>query len=247
MSGERTCPSCAGRMQSRALERHVGGLIELDLCFDCHAIWFDQYESGQLAPGAVIEIFRLIHENQDKPARPLADRLNCLHCREKLVFTNDMQRSNKISYYRCAQGHGRFTTFVQFLREKNFVRTLSAPEIQELKATVKQVRCSSCGAAVDLSRDAACAHCRSPVAILDAEAVKRALADLDAKSRGRMNPDAARAAEVMVPARIAQAEAKARRFEHRPVGGLPGVLMTTYNEDANILDLVAQGIDALFD
>jgi Zn-finger nucleic acid-binding protein len=247
MTGSRACPSCAGTMQSRKLERQITGQIELDVCFDCHVIWFDQYESGQLAPGAVIELFRMIHEQNDKVARPLADRLACIHCREKLAFTNDVQRSNRISYYRCAQGHGRLTTFVQFLREKNFVRTLSVPEIQALKATVKQVRCSSCGAAVDLARDAACAHCRAPIAILDGEAVQRALADLDAKSRGRMNPDAARIAEVMVPARIAQAETRARRFEHRPIGGLPGVLTTTHNEGSNLLDLVAEGIDALFD
>ena len=232
-------------MHRHHLERQLGGQLELDLCFDCHAIWFDQYESGQLSPGAVIELFRKIHEHQDKHARQLADRLACPQCSEKLGLTHDVQRTNKISYYRCAQGHGRLTTFVQFLREKNFVRTLSPPEIQELRATVKQVRCSSCGAAVDLTRDAACAHCRSPIAILDAEAVKRTLAELDAKQQGRAS--GARVAEVLAPARLVQAEANARRFEHRPLGTLPGVLTTTHNEGSDLFDLVSEGIDALFD
>ena len=51
------------------LQRTTTGELILDICWDCHAIWFDQFESTSLAPKSVIELFRLIHEHRDKPAR----------------------------------------------------------------------------------------------------------------------------------------------------------------------------------
>ncbi len=53
----------------------VGSLhhdIELDLCFTCQGIWFDRYESAQIAPGGIIELFRLIHDRREQLRQPLA-------------------------------------------------------------------------------------------------------------------------------------------------------------------------------
>ena len=188
----RHCPGCHGAMQRRAFARKPDGQLDLDLCWDCHVIWFDHFESTALAPGAVIELFRLIHEHRDRPPRPLADVLDCPTCNLRLALTHDIQRTNRISYYRCTQRHGRLTTFFQFLNEKSFVRSLSPAEIERLKVTVKQVRCSSCGAPVDIGRDPQCSFCRSPVAVLDADAVRKTLAELDAaeKRRGFVDPQA---------------------------------------------------------
>jgi hypothetical protein len=172
-------------MEQRVFERKPHGKVELDMCFACKAIWFDQYESAQLTPGSVMELFRMIHERDDQPPRPLGDVLRCPGCRDKLALTHDFQRANRITYYRCPRADGRLSTFFQFLREKEFVRDLTRAEIERLKATVKQVRCSSCGAPVDLSRDAQCGYCRAPISILDTEAVKKTIAELDAKERGR--------------------------------------------------------------
>ena len=44
------CPSCAAAMEQRFFERKPAGKVELDFCFACHAIWFDQYESAALTP-----------------------------------------------------------------------------------------------------------------------------------------------------------------------------------------------------
>ena len=60
--------------------------------------------------------------------------------------------------------------------EKGFVRQLTATEIGELAVKVGTVRCNGCGAPVDISKDHACRHCRSPIAILDPAAVEQALA-----------------------------------------------------------------------
>jgi Zn-finger nucleic acid-binding protein len=176
-------------MQSRALERRLQGPTQIDLCFGCRGFWFDSYESSQLAPGAVIELFRAIHEGRDAPARAVAGTLHCPRCHGALVLTHDMQLNTHITYHRCAQGHGRFTSFYQFLREKRFVRELTPPEVAALKARVSQVRCSGCGAPIDLARDAACSYCHMPLAILDADTVRATLAELSEAERQRHELD----------------------------------------------------------
>jgi hypothetical protein len=193
-------------MERRAFARKAGGELELDLCFACHAIWFDQFESAQLTPGSVIDLFKLIHEHNDERARPLADSTRCPRCRERLALTHDIQRTNRISYYRCPAGHGRLTTFFQFLREKNFVRSLTAPEVAQLKANVKQIRCSACGAPVNLEKESACAYCRAPISILDGEAVKRTLEELSAAQQRVRRPD---------PVAVVDGLLEGKRFEQR--------------------------------
>ena len=241
------CPSCSGRMESRELNRKPLGAIELDLCFDCHAIWFDQMESAQLAPGSVLELFKQIHEHHGQPARPLADTLKCPKCRSRLTLTQDVQRTNRISYYRCTEGHGRLTTFLQFLREKNFVRDLSKPEILELSAKVTQVRCSGCGGPVDIKKEAACGYCRAPVAILDANAVKRTIAELDASQRHQPSAIAPPRPRVD-PDQALQAVLQGQRFQHRLNTGASPMrarsAMPTLVSDGPV-DLLTEALDFL--
>ena len=52
-------------MYSLELRRRAVGKLAVDLCFGCCLIWFDQGESAQLAPGAVIELFREIQARRD--------------------------------------------------------------------------------------------------------------------------------------------------------------------------------------
>jgi hypothetical protein len=234
------CPSCAAPMERRAFVRKPNGEVDLDLCFTCHAIWFDPFESTQLAPGSVIDLFKLIHENNDQHTRPLADSTRCPRCRERLLLTHDIQRTNKITYYRCPAGHGRLTTFFQFLREKNFVRSLTAPEVAQLKANVKQVRCSGCGAPVNLETESACAYCRAPISILDADAVKRTLDELSAAQQRARRPD---------PVAIVDGLLEGKRFENRMARierGAPTPLPIAWTFDtSDAVDLVTEALDFL--
>ncbi len=185
----RNCPGCAAAMRRQSFGRKPMGTVDIDLCFDCQAIWFDAYESSQLTPGSVLQLFREIEAQGPRPAKPLADVLRCVTCRERLSFTHDIERSNPFVYYRCPEGHGRFTTFLQFLREKEFVRSLTPLEVQKLAATVAQVRCSGCGAPVDIARDAECPYCHTPISILDADAVKRAIETLGEQEKRAQTVD----------------------------------------------------------
>lgn len=175
----RACPSCHVSMHRQRLpSRGPTGVLDLDICFDCHGIWFDPFESAQLSARAVLVLFEMIRK-QDAPARPLATTCTCPVCHHRLALTHDLERTNRITYFRCPD-HGRFTTYMQFMREKNFVRTLSPAEVNRLRAVVTQVRCSSCGGPIDLGRDAECSYCHAPIAILDADAVSHTVAELNA-------------------------------------------------------------------
>ncbi len=226
-------------MAHERLPHRMRGDLDLDICWDCHAIWFDRYESAQLAPAAVLSLFRQIHEHRERPARALNEPLQCPRCPASLVLTHDIQRSNRLRYHRCPAEHGRLTTFMQFLREKEFVRSLAPSEIDTLRATVKQVACSSCGAVVDLTRDAACGYCRAPLAILDAESVDKALAALSEAEHKRTAPpptDMAVAFESLLAAY--------KTPKHEPSAWMREVSATANARD--VVDLVAAGIGLLF-
>ncbi|MDK9705088.1 MAG: zf-TFIIB domain-containing protein [Sulfuritalea sp.] len=170
------CPSCRAPMSAHRFPRKLNGEVTLDLCFPCQGIWFDEYESLQLTPAGVIELFKLIHEHRDDQRLPLASPLRCPRCGERLIHSQDRVKSGLFNYLRCGQHDGRFITFAQFMIEKGFVRQLTPVEIRAIGVRVGVVRCTGCGAPVDIRKDSACKHCRAPIAILDAQAVERALA-----------------------------------------------------------------------
>lgn len=191
------CPGCSRPTSSHALEGKYGQPLALDLCFPCSVVWFDGFESLLLAPGAVLALFTLIHEHRGEQLhRPLA-RPSCPRCRVALVETHDRQRHVAFRYWRCPSEHGRLTTFVEFLREKDFVRPLAPAELADLKTRVRTVRCEGCGAAIDLEQGSTCTYCRSPVSTLDPTHVDRVLRDLRVAEdkRGTVDPT--------LPARLA--------------------------------------------
>ena len=171
------CPSCQQAMTKHRFERQHHGEVVLDLCFACQGIWFDDFESVQITPGGVIELFKLIHGHRDDQRMSLRDPLHCPRCKDKLLKGLDVAKhGGQFNYHRCLQKHGRFTTFAQFMIEKGFVRQLNDLEITALSAKVGVIRCNGCGAPVDIRKDHACGHCRAPIAILDPEAIEQALA-----------------------------------------------------------------------
>ena len=54
-------------MHTFRCQNKVDGEITLDLCVGCQSIWFDQFESLQMAPSGILELFRLIHEHNTTP------------------------------------------------------------------------------------------------------------------------------------------------------------------------------------
>lgn len=169
------CPSCTTCMTRLQLQGKSGGALALDLCHPCQGIWFDAFESEQLMPGSVITLFQDIHAHRDDIRQPLPATLRCPRCNDRLQPCRDMTRSGRFSYHRCPAGHGRFTLFGQFMIEKGFVRQLAPTEIQAVAARIGTIRCSGCGASIDIRAEDACPHCGAAISILDPEAVAKAL------------------------------------------------------------------------
>ena len=169
------CPNCRQPMQFRDLERNDHGTVRVDLCFECAGIWFDRLGSVQMAPSGVIELFKEIHAQQKSSPQPVAPRLSCPRCEGSLELGYDLVKTGRFSYFRCLRGDGRFTPFMQFLREKQFVRDLTQAELQQIRTRVRQILCSECGAPIDLEHDTCCRYCHAPVSFLDPDTVGKAM------------------------------------------------------------------------
>lgn len=203
-------------MTAHALDGHLGRQIEVDACPACQVFWFDGRESLQLTPRGTLQIFRLIGEQAGGRREPLAAVTKCPACASQLVLTHDRQRNVAFQYRRCPHGHGRLTTYVDFLREKHFIRPLSPQQLDDLRRNVQSVHCSNCGAAIDIARASSCAHCGSPLSMLDLKQAGAMVAQLQ-------QADATRDVDPALPMRLAQArrqvEAAFAEMDREPWSG----------------------------
>jgi Zn finger protein HypA/HybF involved in hydrogenase expression len=154
-------------MTAFTLDGHSGASITVDLCEVCQAFWFDSYESLQLSPGSTLTLFTRIGELSKGTKPTISPVLHCPRCQSHLLPTHDRQRDTPFEYWRCDHGHGRFITSFNFLREKNFIKPLSASELEELRRSVQTVNCSNCGGPVDVTHSSTCPHCGSPLSMVD--------------------------------------------------------------------------------
>ena len=154
-------------MQEETFTDRMSRPVVIDMCHACQAFWFDTRESVQLTPGSTLALFRIIGEKTGKPGPAMTDAPRCPRCRGVLRETNDLQKTTRFKYLACPKGEGRFITFFDFLREKEFVKPMNAKQIAELRQQVQTVNCSNCGAPVDVQQGAACGHCGSPLSMFD--------------------------------------------------------------------------------
>jgi Zn-finger nucleic acid-binding protein len=211
-------------MRETSFDGHHGRSVLLDLCGGCNGIWFDGMESHQLTPGATLALFKQMGEAVAEANRPLGARKQCPRCQVLLTGELDKQRTTTFEAFRCPKGHGRYLTFGAFLRAKNFIRGLTPAEITELRRHVQSVKCTGCGAAVDVRTTSACTFCRAPIAMIDPDQLQRTIAELEEREarRRRAFPDEAApgaagprdlmaGVDPMLPLRLAQERLRAER------------------------------------
>ncbi len=177
-TSDKHCSNCSSKMTAYMLPAHYGSTVEIDVCMDCNAIWFDQFESMSLSPDGTVALFQLIHQRggtATSAATKFNEGLRCVTCGDGMKLTNDQVKGTRFAYQACRKGHGRMTTFYNFLAEKQFVRELTKAERAKLAAKVEQIRCSGCGAAVNIGKVDACEYCRAPVSVFDRDAAKKAI------------------------------------------------------------------------
>lgn len=153
-------------MQGHTLEGHAKP-VTIDLCLPCQTFWFDGLESIALTPASTLALFRIIGEHPTRPHLLASTMAKCPRCRTHLRRIRDLQRATRFEYLKCPNDHGRLITFFEFLKEKDFIRPLTPQQIAELRRNVQTINCSNCGAPIDLAKNSACAHCRSPLSMLD--------------------------------------------------------------------------------
>jgi hypothetical protein len=162
----------------------LGTTVQIDRCPSCQLFWFDHLESLRLAPAATLRLFQLIGSEVQR-SRPVAGSMKCPRCDIRLLLTNDRQRNTPFRYWRCPREHGRAITYFDFLREKDFIRPLSPPQLAELRKNVQTVNCANCGAPIDLVHASACEHCGTPVSMLDVKQISTMAEQLRESSEPR--------------------------------------------------------------
>jgi hypothetical protein len=220
------CPGCDQAMETRRFDAHYGRVVDLDLCHGCGLIWFDARESIALTPGATLKLFAALDAHREQRHPLAAATMRCPRCRRPLHATVDRQRATTFAYWRCEAEHGRLTTFFDFLREKNFVRPLSAERLAELRRYTPTVNCSACGAAVDLARESVCSHCRAPLSMLDPDQVQAVVRELQRAEVRRTTVDPSVAARLVADRATLERAFRATPGELRSadLGGAFGVV-----------------------
>jgi Zn-finger nucleic acid-binding protein len=160
------CPGCRSLMQTLTLDAVLGTTAEVNACLRCRAFWFEPFETLHLTRTATLKLFQLISQNSGGTS-PMPPASYCPKCHAPLVLTHDYQKTTPFQYWRCDAGHGRFTSFIDFLREKDYIRPLTPQQVAQLRQMIQMIHCSNCGAPIDLTKDSMCPHCGAPLSMLD--------------------------------------------------------------------------------
>ena len=202
------CPNCNQPTAELALDAHLLTAAATAHSYARPLLYALPLGSPELAPASTLRLFRLIGDEAGRPRRAIEGTLACPRCGLHLQRVQDMQRTTRFQYLRCSRRHGRFITFFDFLREKDFLKPMSAAQIEELRRNIGAVNCSNCGASIDLAHHSACGHCGSPLSILDTAQAEKLVGELRSADRSNQPVDPA------LPLRLEQARREvARSFE----------------------------------
>jgi hypothetical protein len=105
------------------------------------------------------------------------------------------------------------------------------------------VKCSGCGAAVDVREHSACTFCRAPIAMIDPDQLQRTIAALQEKEALRPKPVPGRSplqVDPMLPMRLAQERLRTERVFSELASHNRAVALTT----VDAWDLVDAGLSS---
>jgi hypothetical protein len=223
-------------MKQMTVDGHFGPEISFYVCAPCQSFWFEMFKALQLAPSATLQLMKFIGENSSQPRPTMAEILRCPDCGSTLKLTHDWQRNTKFNYWRCEREHGQFISFLDFLREKDFIHPISREQIAELKKTMQTVNCSNCGAPIDLNKDSACRSCDSPICMLDMAQPQRLIEQLQhAGDKPKWMQDPTQALNM---SKVMLISSSPSDYYHSGFGA-------EWHEDASVHGLVEAGLKAV--
>lgn len=183
------CGGCGHAMTPLALEGHYASQVHIDLCARCHWVWFDALESVRLSGLGWVQLLRhMLAATRVGGVQP--QNLACVHCASTLKPVRNLSRFGRSAAMECPKGHGQYQNFSLLLAERGLLRPLNTRDWRSLQAEGHELECLNCGAGIELDGAEArspavelggvrpevaptqtpvppCAHCDSPLAMLD--------------------------------------------------------------------------------
>ena len=175
MNADAACGNCAAPLQALALDGHYGARIEIDLCPRCHLVWFDDVEPARIAGPGLLALIGAMAQAQALAHEPLgAGKPRCARCGGPVRAVHNRTRWGASLHLQCAERHGAWQTFAQFLGERGLLRPMSRADRARAGAAPGGLHCVNCGGAFG-AHDAQCPWCRSVPAVVDVARLARAL------------------------------------------------------------------------
>jgi hypothetical protein len=168
------CSNCGAAMRVLQLPGHYGRTVEIDLCAPCHLVWFDPVESARLAGTGLLALIGEMAAAQALAHQPLRRDLGCPHCRRPVRTVHNRTRWGQSLQLECAQGHGAWQTFGQFLNEKGLLRPMTSADRTRAAQRPGGLQCVNCGGAIGADA-AVCPWCTSVPAVVDVARLAQAL------------------------------------------------------------------------
>jgi hypothetical protein len=167
------CTSCQQPLRLIVLEGHYTHKVEVDVCLQCHLVWFDALESVRLSGLGWVQLIRQMIASPALNA-PLAPRLGCVRCQSPLKAVRNLTRFGRTAAQECPQGHGQYQGYSLLLAERGLVRPIYPHDRQALREQGRALCCLNCGAQV--ASDAhSCSYCESPLVMVDVPRLTAAL------------------------------------------------------------------------
>ena len=157
-----------------ALQGHYGRALELDLCAPCHLVWFDSIEAAQLAGPSLLALVGEMASAQTLAHTPLRPQMGCLRCRGPLRTVHNPSRFGDSLQLECAQRHGAWQSFAQFLHQKGLLRPMSSADRRRALQRDGALQCVNCGGNMSQT-DIRCSWCTSVPAVVDVARLALAL------------------------------------------------------------------------
>ncbi len=168
------CGNCGLSLQVLRLAGHYGQAVEVDLCPACHLVWFDAVESARLPGPALLALIGQMAAAQALAHQPLRHDLACPRCRGPVRTVHNQTRWGRSLQMECAQRHGAWQTFGQFLNEKGLLRPMSSADRARALQRAGALHCVNCGGALGQA-DTQCPFCATVPAVVDVARLARAL------------------------------------------------------------------------
>lgn len=170
-------------MAHLSLAGHAGSPVVVDHCGVCRLVWFDPFESVQLAGLGWIALLRELQQQQQQaggaqpppgpPGSP-GTAAACPVCRAALKAVHNSTRFGRFPALECPRCRGHLHSHSGLLAERGLVRPLLPPERLALLEERRTLCCLNCGAP-SAGRGEDCDYCGSPLVMLDLPRLAHAL------------------------------------------------------------------------